>query len=254
VSFARAGGIATLLAYGQTGSGKTFTVSELQRLAVASLIDDASSTAGESELHLSISDLAGNSAFDLLDSHKPLSVLEDASGTTHLAGAKEYLLTSRKQAMALLEQATYFRRTEATKKNDASSRSHSICRVRIRTSTSEGILYLVDLAGSEAARDVAEHGAERMRETREINMSLSVLKDCLRGRAEIELARREGRQKKKIHVPTRRSTLTRVLKHVFDPEENRECRTVVIACVNPSLADVSASKNTLRYAELLGSV
>ena len=204
-------------------------------------------------MYVSISDLAGNSACDLLNSRKPLSVLEDASGTTHLAGAQEYRIASGEQATELLEQAALFRRTESTKKNDASSRSHSVCRIRICSSTSEGILYLVDLAGSEAARDVAEHGADRMRETREINMSLSVLKDCLRGRAEIELARCEGRQKK-IHVPTRRSTLTRVLKHVFDPEESRQCRTVVIACVNPSLADVSASKNTMRYAEMLGSI
>lgn len=250
VSFSQSGGIATLLAYGQTGSGKTFTISELQKLAVATLIEDALST-GETELYITISDLAGNAAFDLLDSRKPLSVLEDGSGTTHLAGAVECRLTSTEQAMDVVDQAASFRRTESTKKNDASSRSHSICRVRIvNPDSSEGILYLVDLAGSEAARDVAEHGADRMREAKEINISLSVLKDCLRGRTEIEVARQEDKNKK-VHIPTRRSTLTRVLKHVFDPDENRGCKTIFIACVNPSLADVNASKNTLRYAEML---
>ena len=262
MSFAESGGIGTLLAYGQTGSGKTFTISQLQRLAVTSLLDTASTSDSQMEIYITISELAGNSAFDLLDSRKRVSVLEDSSGITHLTGAKEYHLGPDDNVLHLLEQAASFRKTATTMKNDASSRSHSICRIRITKSTSsrcskqskeDGILYLVDLAGSEAARDVAEHGADRMRETREINMSLSVLKDCLRGRAELEMTRRAGRHKK-VHVPTRRSVLTRVLKHVFDPQETRPCKTAVIACVNPSLGDVGPSKNTLRYAEMLGSV
>ena len=262
VSFAKSGGIGTLLAYGQTGSGKTFTISQLQNLAVTSLMNAISTPDSHMEIYISISELAGNSAFDLLDSRKPISVMDDSSGTTQLAGVKEYHLEADDDVFRLLDQAASFRRTATTMKNDASSRSHSICRIRIERSKSsrfaskgeeDGILYLVDLAGSEAARDVAEHGADRMRETKEINMSLSALKDCLRGRAELEITRRAGRHKK-VHVPTRRSTLTRVLKHVFDPQESRPCRTAVIACVNPSLGDVGPSKNTLRYAEMLGSV
>lgn len=57
--------------------------------------------------------------------------------------------------------------------------------------------------------------------------------------------------KAKTHIPFRQSTLTKVLKHVFDPAGMRSCRTVVVACVNPSFTDVAASKNTLRFAEML---
>lgn len=112
------------------------------------------------------------------------------------------------------------------------------------------MLYMVDLAGSEAARDRAQHDPERMRESRHINTSLSVLKDCIRGRAEADMAVASG-SKKKPYVPFRQSSLTKVLKHVFDPSGTRSCRTVVIACVNPSLLDLVASRNTLRYAEML---
>jgi kinesin family protein 2/24 len=56
---------------------------------------------------------------------------------------------------------------------------------------------------------------------------------------------------KKAYIPVRHSALTRVLKHVFDLESGREVKTVVIACVNPSLADAGPTKNTLRYAEML---
>lgn len=255
VAFAQQGGIGTLFAYGQTGSGKTFTINQLQRLAAISLMDE--SLRGQQELYITIFDLAGNSASDLLQSRKPFSVLEDALGNFQLAGAEELQVTSKEEMVDLLAEAASHRQTASTLKNDASSRSHSISRIRIRSLVSsgsqKGTLYLVDLAGSEAARDIAEHGADRMRETREINMSLSVLKDCIRGKAESESLKARGlaSRSKKIHVPIRRSALTKVLKHVFDPDGARECKTVVIACVNPSLADVGPSKNTLRYAELL---
>jgi kinesin family protein 2/24 len=195
-------------------------------------------------IYITIFDLAGNSAFDLLDSRKPFSVLQDSAGNTQLSGAKEHLVSTEDELLQLMEEAASYRRTAPTVKNDFSSRSHSICRIRTRElsgfNKDDGMLYLVDLAGSEAARDVAEHGADRMRETKEINLSLSVLKDCVRGKAELDrlLLSDNGPRRKNFHLPIRQSTLTKVLKHVFDPQGGQECKTVVIACVNPSLADV----------------
>jgi kinesin family member 2/24 len=253
VCFAQSGGIGTLFTYGQTGSGKTFTISQLQQMAAETLMTDSERT--RQETYITVFDLAGNAAFDLLDSRKPFPVLEDSTGNTQLAGAKEYRVHSLDEILDLITQAASYRRTASTTKNDASSRSHCICRIRLKNidgtaDVGDGTLYLVDLAGSEAARDVAEHGADRMRETREINMSLSVLKDCIRGKAELDALKRNGKRKK-MHMPVRQSTLTKVLKHVFDPQAERKCRTVVLACVNPSLADVGPSKNTLRFAEML---
>jgi kinesin family protein 2/24 len=211
---------------------------------------------GQRQLYITIIELAGNSAYDLLNLRKPISILEDSFGVTQLAGANERLVQSREEVMDLIECAASFRRTAPTLKNDTSSRSHSICRIRIKnpSTDSAGLLYLIDLAGSEAARDIAVHGADRMRETREINISLSVLKDCIRGKTESDILMLSGGPKskqKKPRVPFRQSTLTKVLKHVFDPASSRACKTVVIACINPSLADVGPSKNTLRYAEML---
>ena len=50
-------------------------------------------------------------------------------------------------------------------------------------SSADGLFFLVDLAGSEADLDSKEHSRELMKETRDINLSLSTLKDCIRGRA-----------------------------------------------------------------------
>ncbi|KAK4225196.1 kinesin-like protein Klp59C [Podospora fimiseda] len=252
VPWAWGGGFGTLFAYGQTGSGKTFTVSGLERHVAETLMDG--NLDGERKIYICIVELAGQTAYDLLNSRKQISVLEDSFGTTQLAGAIEHHITTKSAMLSYIDAAAALRATSPTLKNDTSSRSHAICRIRIENPAmageEDGLLYLIDLAGSEAARDKVIHDTTRMKEAREINTSLSVLKDCIRGRA---LADAEAISKpgKKAYVPFRQSTLTKTLKHVFDPTSARSCKTVVVACVNPCLADVFASKNTLRFAELL---
>ncbi|KAJ4356070.1 uncharacterized protein N0V89_004097 [Didymosphaeria variabile] len=254
VPYAWNGGVGTLFAYGQTGSGKTFTVSRVEGLIAETMMNGKFE--GKREVYMTIIDLAGNAAFDLLNEREPISLREDSLGATQLVGAQENQVFNVDDMKAVVERATSLRRTAPTLKNPASSRSHAICRIRIRNTEngSDGLLYMVDLAGSEAARDVAVHGADRMRETKQINISLSVLKDCIRAKAEADTAttlHRERLGPKVPHIPFRQSALTRVLKHVFDPASTRGCKTIVIACVNPSLADVGSTKNTLRFAELL---
>lgn len=286
VPFARSEGIGTLFAYGQTRSGKTFTVSGLEKMVVRALME--ADDFDKSRIFTTVIELAGNSAYgsflgsqtwhpkddlratltfdplpDLLNSRKPISILEDSFGVTQLAGAQEHEAKSTNDFLGLIQTATSFRRTQSTQKNDVSSGSHAICRVRIQQTTEnadeDGLLFLIDLAGSEAARDIATHGAERMKEKREINASLAVLKDCIRGKVEADAlaavaltaSKSEKMKMKKPHVPFRQSALTKVLKHVFDSAGTRACKAVVIACVNPSIVDVGASRNTLRYAEML---
>ncbi|KAF6795376.1 diatom spindle kinesin 1 (kinesin motor domain containing protein) [Colletotrichum musicola] len=253
VPWAWAGGVSTMFAYGQTGSGKTFTVSAIEKLVAESLM--RGDLDGERKVYACVIELAGQAAFDLLNSRKQISVLEDSFGVTQLAGALEFEVTDASTLLDLIEKAATYRRTASTEKNDASSRSHAICRIRIENhdipSAEDGVLYMIDLAGSEAARDRANHTADRMKEAREINTSLSVLKDCIRGRATVDAASVKGKPRKPTHIPFRQSSLTKILKHVFDPAGRRRCKTVVVACVNPSLPDAFAGKNTLKYAEML---
>ncbi|SPQ24384.1 530ded2a-4197-4fc5-808a-d498004358e7 [Thermothielavioides terrestris] len=254
VPWAWGGGVGTMFAYGQTGSGKTYTVSGLERHVAETLMDG--SLDGERKIHISVIELAGQTAFDLLNDRKQISILEDSFGNTQMAGALEHRVTDKDALLQFIEAAAFLRRTAPTLKNDTSSRSHAICRLRFENpllpSAEDGLLYLVDLAGSEAARDKTEHDTTRMKEAKEINTSLSVLKDCIRGRALADADAFAGKASRKpAYVPFRQSTLTKTLKHVFDPASARSCKTVVVACVNPCLADVGASKNTLRYAEML---
>ncbi len=194
VPWAWGGGVSTIFAYGQTGSGKTYTISRLEWLVAETLM--SGKLDGARNIYVSIVELAGNSVFDLLNARKPVSLLEDSFGSTHIAGANELHVTDTPTLLKNIEVAASFRRTASTQKNDSSSRSHAICKIRVENpdlpQSEDGLLYLIDLAGSEVARDVTGHSAGRLRETKEINVSLSTLKDCIRGRAILDcLARTE---------------------------------------------------------------
>ncbi|KAF2801423.1 diatom spindle kinesin 1 [Mytilinidion resinicola] len=235
-----------------TGSGKTFTVTAIERLVAEQLMGGRME--GERDVHVSVFELAGNVAFDLLNSHKRISILEDSFGATQLVGATEHTPATTAALLSLIDRASAFRKTATTDRNSASSRTHAVCRIRIANpaipAADDGLLFLVDLAGSEAARDIADHSADRMKETREINTSLSILKDCIRGRAQLDVST-GNRGGKAPYIPFRASALTKTLKHVFDPAGSRACKTAVVVCVSPNAADAGPSKNTLRYAELL---
>lgn len=183
--------------------------------------------------------------------------MEDSFGESQLVGAVEEKPATAEELLSHIERSMSFRKTAATVKNDSSSRSHAVCRIRIVnkdvTDAPDGLLFLVDLAGSEVDRDVKEHSKDRMKETRDINMSLSTLKDCIRGRAMWNMTDGVASNKRamNVHVPFRSSVLTKVLKHVFDVKGDRYCKTAILACVKPNAADAGPSKNTLRYAELL---
>jgi kinesin family member 2/24 len=194
---------------------------------------------------------------DLLNDRRKIVVMEDAFGESQLVGAVEEKPTTAEELISHIERSMSFRKSAPTSKNDSSSRSHAICRIRIVNKdvvdAPDGLLFLVDLAGSEVDRDIKEHNKDRMKETRDINVSLSTLKDCIRGRAMWNMTDGVATNKRamNVHVPFRSSVLTKVLKHVFDLKGDRYCKTAVLACVKPNAADAGPSKNTLRYAELL---
>lgn len=171
-----------------------------------------------------------------------------------LPGIQEKNPQDASEFLDIINIAKELRSTQSTTKNDLSSRSHSICRIRIVDKNSksfdEGTLLLVDLAGSEASSDTVQHSKERMLETIDINKSLSVLKDCITKRALWTIGRGEPTQKH-VHIPFRSSKLTQILKSAFDVNNPQTCKTIVIACIAPSILDVAHSKNTLRYAEVL---
>lgn len=249
------GGVCTLLAYGQTGSGKTFTTEGILRQLGRDLLRSSQAdrwlkpetTEGALKLHMAFYEILGNQATDLMKETRPnVGIMEDKFGQIVVKGASEVELVSDDQFEAAVDRAMSHRRTKTTFKNDTSSRSHAVCAIRVENTTmpaaEHGRIFVIDLAGSESASDSQFHDRSLIKETQMINGSLMALKECIRNRALSAL-----NPDKFYHIPYRNSKLTLLLKDALEVESHRQCKTVVMACVSPSCADVGMTLNTLRY-------
>lgn len=229
------GGVATCFMYGQTGSGKTHTMTAIQECVandVFELIDGE-----EVSVWLAYFELIGKRCYDLMDSaHAEVFLKEGADGNMHVQGAAELQVSSTQELQDMMKQALSRRETASTGANATSSRSHSVCRIRVGEGKSRGMLNLVDLAGSERKHDSMYHDADRRRECAEINSSLMALKECIRFRA-----LREKNPSDNVHVPYRGSSLTRVLKDSLD---SPTAFTTVIATASPAASDTEHTMGT----------
>ena len=93
---------------------------------------------------------------DLLNRKTVLQVQEDGKGKIQIAGLTERAAESEQEMNKIIDFGHGERTTQSTVANDASSRSHAICQIKVKDSSTgkvQGRLLLVDLAGSERAAD-----------------------------------------------------------------------------------------------------
>lgn len=87
--------------------------------------------------------------------------MEDKFGKIQTNGLQEVQVHQENEFLDLVNQAQANRKTQATFKNEVSSRTHSICQVRVNNqkvpSAENGYIYLIDLVGSENASDSQFH-------------------------------------------------------------------------------------------------
>ncbi|KAH7105093.1 P-loop containing nucleoside triphosphate hydrolase protein [Auriculariales sp. MPI-PUGE-AT-0066] len=269
------GGAACILAYGQTSSGKTFSISGLEeRLSrdLFSLADSVSKKLIEAhkdtksapvfDIEVNFLELLGKVANDLAidpadgndEEGQParprVDIIEDRLGQVR-PKLVTTTVTSPDQMNELITRCLSHRRTQATTRNDRSSRSHAILTIRIRNRLTpqkeEGQIVMVDLAGSERHTDAKLHSRERLDENKDTNKSLMCLKDCVQARAKAAYAGF-------VHIPYRNNKLTLLLKSMFDLDSRQHTKTIVIAHVSPHIQDAAHSANTLSYAAPFRSV
>jgi len=217
---------------------------------------------------------------DLLQMDKAnLAVREDTGKGLWVTDATEIQVTSTEEAIGVLQKGTRNRATAATSMNEASSRSHAIFVVSLRTmshstcraKTSQ--LYLVDLAGSEAVSK-SEVAGKNLTEAKMINtslLSLSQVITALAAKAKEKKMRRPKTAKtskagtrrgsasgggggggggKKTHIPYRNSKLTRFLQNSFGGNS----RTALVVTISPSSCHDRESLSSLRFGELSGTI
>ncbi|KAJ3088554.1 hypothetical protein HK102_008487 [Quaeritorhiza haematococci] len=249
LKLALGGGVGTIFAYGQTNSGKTYTMTGIEEGVARDLFNMAQeyrtqqskeSANGDSGFTFKVSflEIFGSKVTDLLSDETSeaaphVQIFEDMAGSINVKDCTEHKVTSSEEMLALISRGASNRLTRDTGKNDRSSRSHAVFRVRIVNErvpeAEDGWLYLVDLSGSESAADAAKHDRVRILETKEINKSLATLKECVRNRA---LAAGANGDSPYVHIPYRSSKLTFLLKDVFELTTRKPCRTFVIANVS----------------------
>lgn len=243
------GQVGVIFAYGQTGSGKTHTMSGiLDILSSSGIFSDLT------DVSFSYLEMLGSKIKDCLPirdetapgkENEDIQIGEGLNGAILIRNIAIHTVNNADQLGVLIKRANATRATAMTSKNDTSSRSHgvAILKVKNKKTAVEGLLHVIDLAGSESSKDSKDHNKERMKETKEINSSLMVVKECIRARTKAA-----GVGKNEIHVPYRRNKLTLLMKDIFDIGCARLCSTVVIATCSPLASDIDHTSGTIKYA------
>lgn len=241
-----------IFCYGQTGSGKTHTMSSEDGMIprathmIYDTITKLKEKSWEYTMEGSFVEVYNEELNDLLgagrnaDSKaKKLEIRhDDARKQTNIINCKSVRLNSASAVEMMLEEAQKNRSVAATKANERSSRSHSVFILKLVGENSatgercEGTLNLVDLAGSERLKHSQAEG-DRMKETQNINKSLSCLGDVIEA-----LGRGAG------HVPYRNSKLTHLLQYSLGGNS----KTLMFVMVSPLEQHLKETLTSLRFA------
>ncbi|KAI5723986.1 hypothetical protein M8J76_013845 [Diaphorina citri] len=248
----------TVFAYGATGSGKTHTMVGqsggknvgIMVRALNELFQYIETRKQRYTVTMSYLEIYNENIRDLLNPESGfLELREDSSkgsGYVQVSGLTETIANSTEEVMALLTRGNKQRSCESTASNRTSSRSHALLSVTVhntrpihehnvmKTRIRQGRLFMIDLAGSERASHTKNIG-KRLKEGAHINRSLLALGNCINALS--------GSNSNK-YVNYRDSKLTRLLREAL----SGNCKTVMIAHVNPGLSHREESKNTLVYA------
>jgi kinesin family protein 2/24 len=138
-----------------------------------------------------------------------------------------------------IQQGCIARTAGKTEKHSASSRSHAVLQILLRTPGKgiHGKLSLVDLAGNETGEYLSSTDKQAIREHNEINNSLLVQKECIRN-----VGNKCG------HVSFRSSTLTYMLQDSLIPEYSK---LSFIAMISPGKESYAQTLNTMRFADCM---
>lgn len=239
-----------IFCYGQTGSGKTHTMSSSDGMIprathmIYDTITKLKEKSWEYTMEGSFVEVYNEELNDLLTPNdraaaRKLEIRHDeVRKQTSITNCKTVRLDSPSSVEMMLEEAQNNRSVAATKANERSSRSHSIFILKLIGENAatgercEGTLNLVDLAGSERLKHSQAEG-DRMKETQNINKSLSCLGDVIEA-----LGRGSG------HIPYRNSKLTHLLQYSLGGNS----KTLMFVMVSPLETHLKETLTSLRFA------
>jgi kinesin family protein C1 len=257
-----------IFCYGQTGSGKTYTMSSADGMiprATHMIYEKATNLQEKGwsySMEGSFVEVYNEEIHDLLGNPKEFDKKkheirhDEQKKQTTITGLKTVPLDSPDTVESILRQAATNRSVAATKSNERSSRSHSIFILKLigknstTNETSEGTLNLVDLAGSERLKQSGAEG-DRMKETQNINKSLSCLGDVIGAL---------GQSKEGAHIPYRNSKVFEAiafrenmansiqLTYLLQYSLGGNSKTLMFVMVSPLEAHLRETLTSLKFA------
>ncbi|XP_060594339.1 kinesin-like protein KIF28P [Ruditapes philippinarum] len=254
----------SLFAYGQTGSGKSYSmVGYGSNKGIVPIfcdeifkgIEEKRKTAGKDEdyqVSLSMLEIYNEQVRDLLNAKSMtvkggLKVRQHPSKGFYVENLTACGVNSYKEIDGKINDGTRNRTVAATNMNATSSRAHTIVAITFtqkqpnetgQSMTRTSTVNLVDLAGSERADSTGATG-DRLKEGSAINQSLSSLGNVIKALADQSMG------KKKVVVPYRDSTLTRLLQNALGGNS----KTIMIAALSPADINYEETLSTLRFAD-----
>ncbi|KAJ8527769.1 hypothetical protein K7X08_015220 [Anisodus acutangulus] len=240
-----------IFAYGQTGTGKTFTMEGTEEsrgvnyrtLEELFRIIEERKNAVHYEISVSVLEVYNEQIRDLLFSGsqqgvKRLEIKQDGEGMHHVPGLVEAHVNNMNEVWEALRIGSNARAVGSTNANERSSRSHCIHCVMVKGENllngecTRSKLWLIDLAGSERIAKTEVQG-ERLKETQNINRSLSALGDVISSLAT-----------KSPHIPFRNSKLT----HLLQDSLGGDSKTLMFVQISPIENDLSETLCSLNFA------
>ncbi|XP_054816089.1 kinesin-like protein KIN-14Q isoform X2 [Prosopis cineraria] len=242
-----------IFAYGQTGTGKTFTMEgtkeapgvNFRTLEKMFNIIKARQKLYHYEVSVSVLEVYNEQIRDLLGSgnqpgtsNKRLEIRQAGEGVNHVPGLVEAHVNNMTEVWDVLQSGSNARAVSSTASNEHSSRSHCIHCVMVKGENllngecTRSKLWLVDLAGSERVAKTEVQG-ERLKETQNINRSLSALGDVISALAT-----------KSQHIPFRNSKLT----HLLQDSLGGDSKTLMFVQISPNENDLSETICSLNFA------
>ncbi|KAE9585081.1 putative minus-end-directed kinesin ATPase [Lupinus albus] len=242
-----------IFAYGQTGTGKTFTMegTEVARGVNFRTLEKMFDIIKEREtvyrydVCVSVLEVYNEQLRDLLVpgnqsgmAARRLEIRQDGEGMHHVPGLVEAHMNNMTEVWEVLQTGSNARAVSSTNANEHSSRSHCIHCVMVKGENllngecTRSKLWLVDLAGSERVAKTEVQG-DRLKETQNINRSLSALGDVISA-----LATRSP------HIPFRNSKLT----HLLQDSLGGDSKTLMFVQISPNENDLSETICSLNFA------
>ncbi|KAL8260672.1 hypothetical protein R6Q59_028625 [Mikania micrantha] len=242
-----------IFAYGQTGTGKTFTMEgtnenrgvNFRTLEELFRVIDERKSQIRYEISVSVLEVYNEQIRDLLVpssqtgvAAKRLEIRQVGEGLHHVPGLVEAEVSNMDEVWEVLKIGSSSRVVGSTNANEHSSRSHCLHCVMVKGENlvsgecTRSKLWLVDLAGSERVAKTEVQG-ERLKETQNINRSLSALGDVISALAT-----------KSPHIPFRNSKLT----HLLQDSLGGDSKTLMFVQISPNENDLSESLCSLNFA------